>query len=199
MYQTMEKKKNTREKIVDAAIELFKINSYDQVTVKDICTLAGVTRNSFYYYFDSKDAIFDAIGDWCSRTAKQRLPEVFSTGSTYQQVWEIYRLYLETQIELGPEIMNHVCASRTMKGSSDYYSFIDNTLESSFVRLIRASQSAGIIRNDQDPTSLLWTSYAIVRGINIKWCFLWGECDLIRETREAMDTLFLPVEGSELR
>ena len=74
----MEKRKGTREKIVDAAIELFKNNPYDQVTVKEICTLAGVTRNSFYYYFDGKDTIFDAIGDWCSRTAKQRLPEVFA-------------------------------------------------------------------------------------------------------------------------
>lgn len=194
----MERKKGTRDKIVDAAIELFKTNAYDQVTVKDICTLAGVTRNSFYYYFDSKESVFDAIGDWCSRTAKQRLPEVFSSRSTYQQVWEIYRLYLETQIDLGPEIMNHVCASRTMKGSSDYYSYIDNTLEGSITRLIRASQESGLIRNDQDPMSLLWTSYAIVRGINIKWCFRWGGCDLIRETREALDTLFMPTPGNTL-
>lgn len=194
----MEKRTGTREKIVDAAIDLFKNNPYDQVTVKDICTLAGVTRNSFYYYFDSKETIFDAIGDWCSRTAKQRLPEVFSSRSTYQQVWEIYRLYLEAQIDLGPEIMNHVCVSRTMKGSSDYYSYIDSALEGSITRLIRASQESGIIRNDQDPTRLLWTSYAVVRGINIKWCFLWGECNLIKETMEALDTLFLPKEGYEL-
>lgn len=194
----MEKRTGTREKIVDAAIDLFKNNPYDQVTVKDICTLAGVTRNSFYYYFDSKETIFDAIGDWCSRTAKQRLPEVFSSRSAYQQVWEIYRLYLEAQIDLGPEIMNHVCVSRTMKGSSDYYSYIDSALEGSITRLIRASQESGIIRNDQDPTRLLWTSYAVVRGINIKWCFLWGECNLIKETMEALDTLFLPKEGYEL-
>lgn len=194
----MEKRTGTREKIVDAAIDLFKNNPYDQVTVKDICTLASVTRNSFYYYFDSKETIFDAIGDWCSRTAKQRLPEVFSSRSTYQQVWEIYRLYLEAQIDLGPEIMNHVCVSRTMKGSSDYYSYIDSALEGSITRLIRASQESGIIRNNQDPTRLLWTSYAVVRGINIKWCFLWGECNLIKETMEALDTLFMPKEGYEL-
>lgn len=194
----MEGKKGTREKIVDAAIELFKDNPYEQITVKDICDAAGVTRNSFYYYFENKEIVFDAIGDWCSRTAKRRLPEVFSSRSTYQQVWEIYRLYLETQIDLGPEIMNHVCASRTLKGRSDYYSYIDNSLAASITRLIRASQKDGIIRNDQDPTNLLWTSYAIVRGVNIKWCFQWGESDLIGETRAALDTLFMPKEGYEL-
>lgn len=198
MYYKADEKKGTREKIVDAAIELFRNNPYEQITVKDICDAAGVTRNSFYYYFENKEIVFDAIGDWCSHTAKRRLPEVFSSRSTYQQVWEIYRLYLETQIELGPEIMNHICASRTLKGRSDYYSYIDNSLEASITRLIRVSQRDGIIRNDQDPTSLLWTSYAIVRGVNIKWCFQWGESDLIGETREAMDTLFMPKEGYEL-
>lgn len=198
MYYKADEKKGTREKIVDAAIELFRNNPYEQITVKDICDAAGVTRNSFYYYFENKEIVFDAIGDWCSHTAKRRLPEVFSSRSTYQQVWEIYRLYLETQIELGPEIMNHICASRTLKGRSDYYSYIDNSLEASITRLIRVSQRDGIIRNDQDPTSLLWTSYAIVRGVNIKWCVQWGESDLIGETREAMDTLFMPKEGYEL-
>ena len=192
------KKNGTREKIVDAAIELFKNNPYDQITVKDICDFAGVTRNSFYYYFESKEIVFDAIGDWCSHTAKNRLPEVLSSRNTYQQVWEIFRLYLETQLELGPEIMNHVCASRTMKGRSDYFSYIDITLESSVTRLIRASQDAGIICNYQEPTDLLWTSYAIVRGVNIKWCFQWGECNLVEETKKAFDTLFLPAEGYEL-
>lgn len=193
-----EKKQGTREKIVDAAIELFKNNPYEQVTVKDICDAAGVTRNSFYYYFENKEIVFDAIGDWCSRTAKRRLPEVFSSRNAYQQVWEIYRLYLETQIELGPEVMNHICASRTLKGRSDYYSYIDNNLAASITKLIRSAQKDGIIRNDQDPDELLWTSYAIVRGVNIKWCFQWGESDLLGETRKAFDALFIPREGYEL-
>ena len=100
MYYKADEKKGTREKIVDAAIELFRNNPYEQITVKDICDAAGVTRNSFYYYFENKEIVFDAIGDWCSHTAKRRLPEVFSSRSTYQQVWEIYRLYLETHEHL---------------------------------------------------------------------------------------------------
>lgn len=194
----MERKVGTREKIVEAAIDLFKNTPYEQVSVKDICDAAGVTRNSFYYYFETKEIIFDAIGDWCSHTAKKRLPEVFSSGNAYQQVWEIFRLYLETQIELGPEIMNHVCASRTLKGRSDYYSYIDNRLASSMVRLIRVAQNEGILRNNRDASDLLWTAYAIVRGTNIKWCFQWGESDIMEETRTALDTLFMPKEGYEL-
>ncbi len=194
----MNEKKGTREKIVDAAIDLFKDNPYNQVSVKDICDAAGVTRNSFYYYFENKEIVFDAIGDWCSRAAKKRLSEVFGAGSAYQQVWNIFKLYFETQIELGPEIMNHVCASRTLKGRSDYYSYIDNRLASSITRLISLAQQEEIIRNTQDPTRLLWTAYAIIRGVNIKWCFQWGESDLLGEAMEALDTLFMPKEGCEL-
>lgn len=190
--------KKTREKIIDAAIELFRSNPYQQVSVNDICEKAGVTRNSFYYYFDNKDIIFDAIGDWCSHTAKDRLTEVFSYGNPYQQVWLIYKLYIETQLTLGPEIINHVLYSRSMKGSSDYYSYIDNNLEKAITRLIAAAQTSGIIRNESSATDLLWTSYAIIRGVNIKWCFQWGESDIISEAKEALDTLFMPNDGYKL-
>ena len=39
----MERKVGTREKIVEAAIDLFKNTPYEQVSVKDICDAAGVT------------------------------------------------------------------------------------------------------------------------------------------------------------
>lgn len=194
------KKMDTRTKIVEKAIELFKEKDYESVSVKDICDAAGVTRNTFYYYFDSKELLFDAIGDWISRTAKQRLNDaIIEFPSYYNQVWEAYRLYLVTEIEMGPEIMNHVCFSRTCKGRADYYSYIDNVLASKMVKLIGLAQKEGQIQNPAPAEDLLWTSYAILRGTNIKWCFQWGECDLIAETAQALNSLFLPADGYEIK
>ncbi len=189
----------TRDRIVEAAIQLFLNNPYEAVSVKDVCDAAGVTRNSFYYYFESKEIIFDAIGDWVSRTAKSRLLSALTARTSYQQVWEIYRNYLDVQIEMGPEIMNHICASRTLKGRSDYYSYIDDRLSRVMTRLIANAQKDGEIRNDQDPAILMTTSYAILRGVNIKWCFQWGEIDIYKECEEALNALFIPNEGYELQ
>lgn len=48
----------------------FKERGTEHVSVKDICDEAGVTRNAFYYHFESKDLLFDAIGDYVSMVSK---------------------------------------------------------------------------------------------------------------------------------
>lgn len=43
--------------IAEALLELLKTVNYEQICVSDICTLATVSRNTFYRHFDSKDAV----------------------------------------------------------------------------------------------------------------------------------------------
>ena len=195
-------KQDTRERIVDSAIELFRANPYEAVSVKDICDAAGVTRNSFYYYFESKEMVFDAIGDWCSRTAKSRLlgsMAALVVNSAYQRLWEIYKEYLEVQLELGNEIMNRIVLSRTQKGRSDYYSYVDEQLSQIIIQLISDAQENGEIRNVWDPAELLYTSNAVVCGVDMKWCFQWGKTDVIQDCMDALNALFMPNPGFELK
>ena len=47
----------SRETIAEAACELFLEQGYEQTSVTDIATRAGVSRSSFFNYFDSKSAL----------------------------------------------------------------------------------------------------------------------------------------------
>ncbi|MFF8816727.1 aspartate dehydrogenase domain-containing protein [Leucobacter sp. NPDC015123] len=49
---------SSRETLADAASELFLEQGYDTTTVADITTRAGVSRSSFFNYFDGKAATF---------------------------------------------------------------------------------------------------------------------------------------------
>lgn len=51
----------TRQKIIDAAVDLFTDHGYDATGLNDITTAAGVTTGAFYYHFDSKAALAKAI------------------------------------------------------------------------------------------------------------------------------------------
>ena len=42
-----------REKIVECALDLFCRKGYESVGVQEICTAAGVTKPTLYYYFKS--------------------------------------------------------------------------------------------------------------------------------------------------
>src|SRR5205085_5057956 len=59
--------KQTKEKIVQAAIQLFQERGYEKTTSNDIAASAGVSVGSFYVYFTDKRqlllTIFDRLGD----------------------------------------------------------------------------------------------------------------------------------------
>ena len=55
------RKELTREALLDAARAAFEENGYVTVTVDDIVRRAGAGRGTFYLYFDSKAAVFQAV------------------------------------------------------------------------------------------------------------------------------------------
>ena len=47
----------TRKRIADAALDLFKEQPYEQVKISEICKRANISIGNFYHYFKSKEAI----------------------------------------------------------------------------------------------------------------------------------------------
>jgi AcrR family transcriptional regulator len=48
---------DTRRKIYEAAMELFRVKGFEETTMRDIAAKAGVALGGAYYYYSSKDAI----------------------------------------------------------------------------------------------------------------------------------------------
>ena len=55
------KQEDTKQKILDKALELFSARGYDCVSVGQIAAAVGIKAPSLYNHFPSKQAIFDAI------------------------------------------------------------------------------------------------------------------------------------------
>ena len=71
-------KKNTKEKLIETALNLIWKDSYATVSVEDICQSAGVLKGSFYHYFPSKKDLADAALIECRNNFRQIYNEIFS-------------------------------------------------------------------------------------------------------------------------
>src|SRR5260370_28694509 len=50
-----EKQEVVREALYEAAVDIFATNGFDETTVEEVAQAAGVSRRTFFRYFDSKD------------------------------------------------------------------------------------------------------------------------------------------------
>lgn len=61
MARTPKVVEDRREQIIDAALRVFAQKGYSNATNKDIAREAGITPGLIYYYFESKEALLNAI------------------------------------------------------------------------------------------------------------------------------------------
>lgn len=60
-----QRSEETRQGILQAALDSFSRQGYDAASVAEICALAGVSKGAFYYHFPTKQGLFLAlIEDW---------------------------------------------------------------------------------------------------------------------------------------
>jgi TetR/AcrR family transcriptional repressor of nem operon len=57
--------RDSRTRILDAALAVLREKGYTATTVDDLCRAAGVTKGSFFHHFESKEAaVLAAISHW---------------------------------------------------------------------------------------------------------------------------------------
>jgi AcrR family transcriptional regulator len=52
--------------LLESALVVISRKGYHESRIEDVCVAAGISRATFYRYFDSKDALFDALVDLMS-------------------------------------------------------------------------------------------------------------------------------------
>lgn len=80
-----------------AGISLFSEKGYASTSVREIVALAGVTKPVLYYYFQSKEGLFQAILDWAAEEQEAILLEALKKpGTALERIIHLYqRIYQE--------------------------------------------------------------------------------------------------------
>jgi len=70
----LEGEKDTREKIIEASIDLFSKNGFERTSVRQIAAAIGLTEGSVYRHFTSKDDILDEVFVYAQNFIHSPLP-----------------------------------------------------------------------------------------------------------------------------
>ena len=75
----MGRKSDAKERLIQAAMDLFYTRSYADVGVQELCKAAGVKKGSFYHFFETKqDLVLAALDRWWE----------FAQETTWEQAFE---------------------------------------------------------------------------------------------------------------
>ena len=88
MYLTTNQQQPTaeaRERLLNAALELFTQRGYAATSVREICLAAGVTKPVLYYYFKSKEGLYLQLMEDSHSRFEAMLADMGSFGGNVRQ------------------------------------------------------------------------------------------------------------------
>jgi AcrR family transcriptional regulator len=88
---------DTRRRIYDAALEMFREKGFEPTTMRDIAAKAGVALGAAYYYYSSKEAIVLAFYQDMQESSHD---EILAAMAGHKKLKDRLRCVLEKRLEL---------------------------------------------------------------------------------------------------
>ena len=195
----MKNNNNTEQKLIDNAMRLFKRHGYDNVTIDQICDAVGISKNTYYYHFESKDSLLLAYMLEHKKMTAQALTDVlFVEKNHFEQFWFLQKKRIDILLDCGMEIICHLRDMKVVHSAFDDQEK-DALLEA---KIISAAQTDGSVRNQSDSRSLAVSSAMLFFGMLMIWISLKGAFDFELAMRSGYESIFdVPPElrrGSDL-
>lgn len=184
-------KRSTKEKILNAALDLFYEKGFHLATVDDIAERAGVGKGTLYRYFANKGALFNEIiasrlGE-LEREAQTVLDghdDVLTMISKYIHVYftffdhnkRLYRLILQERLDLADQVQE-LYVKKVMKRIPV------------LKRKIREAGRAGVLK-DVDFQTAFFGVMGFIHGVIQKWLVQDCSYPLVNELPTVVEVLF---------
>lgn len=177
----------TRQRLLAAAEEVFSASGYHAASIADITRAAGVAQGTFYLYFDSKLAVFQAVVRGISHQLRRATTEAISGVSDRR---EAERRGIEAFFRFLKERPNIYRVLREAEFvDPDLFRWYYSHMAEGYERRLAEAQGLGQIRQT-DPEVLAWCLMGLSHMLGLRYV-LWdgGKADLDQVLERAMDFL----------
>lgn len=169
-----ERAEETKRKIFETAVHLIKEKGYSNITISEICKIAGVAKGSFYVYYNSKEDIvresyYADLGEYIHRNYDTYLithPDALSD----ERIIHFMNLELEFAEYAGHEV---TCLAYALNLGACVPGPSDHILKRKFSQILYDE----IQKNSENNHSTLSSNEifcyfeSVIRGLMATWCF----------------------------
>lgn len=149
--------KFTQRAIMLSLLKLLEERSIDKITVKDICEMCEINRNTFYYYYSDIYQVIDALMQY---ETEQALQDTGKSASFYEEYLKKYHLVLEHK-----SAIKHIYGSRSRDLILNYFYTVAESFVTRFVR-----EEAKGTNLDEDDIQYIVEFYSnSMIGSTLKW------------------------------
>ena len=192
----MPRKSTTKNRIIDAAWQLFHEKGYDDTTIEDIIARSETSKGTFYHYFEGKDSLLSSLSnvfDSYYVTLYPSLdPEMNAVDKLITLCIQAHQMIFE-QIQLN--VLSYLYSSQVVT-KGDKHLLDQNRF---YYKMVRQIAEEGVrrneIRSDLSASDVVQIYSMTERAIIYDYCISNGSYDLGEYTRRMIPILLTGIRA----
>ena len=164
----------TKTKIIEAAEELFLTNDFKDISIRKICTLAGVSYGSFYHQIKSKENLLVMIRENAVKEGEKIFLKEMENKSPVEKIIFISNLYIDYIIRYGYKVCGYFMA---LAIKNPFFATPPGALQL-LPELINEAIIAKEFDSKYEADYIYRAILSVLRGSVFEWCANEGKIDL---------------------
>ena len=171
-----------KENIAKCAIELFKSEGYDSVSVNEICQKANVSRSVFYTMFKGKRGILDYVVSKPQKNDDEGFRRFADAENDFERIWQLFERFIFIALDFGPKLTSRlfIMQFESPQGIRDAVHALDDL----FATLAKNCAKNGIIETEEPPELLSRIATDLIIHELYVWCSQNGNFSLRERARQ---------------
>ena len=171
-----------KENIAKCAIELFKSEVCDSVSVNEICEKANVSRSVFYTMFKGKRGILDYVVSKPQQNDDEGFRRFADAENDFERIWQLFERFIFIALDFGPKLTSRlfIMQFESPQGIRDAVHALDDL----FATLAKNCAKNGIIEMEEPPELLSRIATDLIIHELYVWCSQNGNFSLRERARQ---------------
>ena len=184
-----------KENIAKCAIELFKSEVYDSVSVNEICEKANVSRSVFYTMFKGKRGILDYVVSKPQKNDDEGFRRFADAENDFERIWQLFERFIFIALDFGPKLTSRlfIIQFESPQGIRDAVHALDEL----FATLAKNCAKNGIIETEEPPELLSRIATDLIIHELYVWCSQNGNFSLRERARQYAEGLTMSSRSTE--